>query len=70
MYTQASRRNEYSSDKSVSFSAVASEPSFLRGGGGGFGGTDVSGSGGDVVIELGAPMQDMQVVCLVYCKSK
>jgi len=55
---QNSRRNEYSSDKSF---AVTQEPSFLRGaGGGGMASTDVSGAGGDVVIELGAPMQDMQ----------
>ena len=57
---QNSRRSEYSSDKSF---AVANEPSFLRGaGGGGMASTDVSGGGGDVVIELGAPMHDMQQV--------
>jgi len=56
---QQTRRSEYTSDKTF---ALANEPSFLGGGAGvgGFGATDVSGAGGDVVIELGAPMQDMQ----------
>ncbi|EKX45724.1 syntaxin 5 [Guillardia theta CCMP2712] len=49
---QQDRRNEYSSAKSF---AVSSQPSFLREGEH----TDSHANGGEVVIELGMPMQDL-----------
>jgi len=54
---QQSRRNEYSSANT--FAISSSKPSFLQAAGPPMG-TDVSGAGSDVVIELGAPQMEMQ----------